>query len=862
MVAVALIMVTRASAVARQPPPDLNALLADAQKADAERRWDAAAATYATIRDLARERGDDLWEARGVLGMGSVDYERQRYADARTELLAAVKTFEGRRETALIGLASLALARVANAVGDDAEGAVRARRAMEAFAAVGDRHSHLVAALRLAAVVKARDRVELDRSSADLLQEARELGDPSLEGAALHHWADGLFNLADYDAAIDRLEQAADVYTKANSPEALATVYTSLGRLYRVHGQPQAAVTYQLKSLEIAKRPNTSPRNYVQSLNAVGVAYQALGDMARARDYYERALAAAEKTGSAPMIEFLRAELGGFFVAAGEPDRARALLEDVVAHASEQHLSMRYDQLSSAYHDLGRYEEARAAAQRALDLCPQETPLECLFARLQLADAELGLGHQSVALASEQAALDAIEEIHGRLAAKDFLKQGFHGVWAPWYSLAIELEFRRGEFREALETAELARSRGLLDLLASRDLGVARTVPQMTALTLRGAETTVRSQAAASAPKAGELVAIAARLHSTMVAYWVARDTVYMWVVSPDGTVRGASANVTASRLADLVRATSAFTGHRNPAWRELYDLLIKPVERDLPRTRGARLTIVPHQALLHLPFAALRDARGRYLIERYTIHSVPAAAILQFTGERLHANARSGSLLLVADPAAPPKLGGEAPLPRLPGAIEEAHAIARLVPASHALILADTNATEARVRAALPGRSVVHFATHAIVSDADPLSSFLALGSTRDGDGKLTAEKIYGLKLDADLVVLSACRSGDGLVTGDGMAGLARAFFYAGAPSLVVSLWDVADAPTSRLVAALYREWLRGASKARALRSAQLALIRDLRAGRVRVATAAGEITLPEDPAFWAGFTLLGEPE
>jgi len=111
-------------------------------------------------------------------------------------------------------------------------------------------------------------------------------------------------------------------------------------------------------------------------------------------------------------------------------------------------------------------------------------------------------------------------------------------------------------------------------------------------------------------------------------------------------------------------------------------------------------------------------------------------------------------------------------------------------------------------------------------------------------------------------LVVLSACRSGDGLVTGDGVAALARAFFYAGAPSVVVSVWDVADAPTSRLLPAFYRAWLGGADKANALRAAQLELIRDLRAGRVRTNTPVGEIVIPEDPAFWAGFVLLGEPD
>jgi CHAT domain-containing protein len=210
----------------------------------------------------------------------------------------------------------------------------------------------------------------------------------------------------------------------------------------------------------------------------------------------------------------------------------------------------------------------------------------------------------------------------------------------------------------------------------------------------------------------------------------------------------------------------------------------------------------VPHGPLLHLPFAALRDAQGRYLVERCAIHSVPALGMLQFITPR-RANPRAGSLLLVADPASPPKIAGEPRLPRLPGAVEEARAIARLVPPARTTLPANAGATEARVREALPHQSVVHFATHALVLDADPMASFLALGAGSGGDGRLTAEKIYGLKLDADLVVMSACRSGGGLITGDGIAGLARAFFYAGAPSLVVSLWDVADAPTSRLVPA-----------------------------------------------------------
>ena len=97
--------------------------------------------------------------------------------------------------------------------------------------------------------------------------------------------------------------------------------------------------------------------------------------------------------------------------------------------------------------------------------------------------------------------------------------------------------------------------------------------------------------------------------------------------------------------------------------------------------------------------------------------------------------------------------------------------------------------------------------------------------------------------------------------MTGDGIATFARAFIYAGAPSLVASLWDVADEPTNRLLPAFYRAWFAGASKARALRTAQLALLRDLRAGTVQIDTPAGLVGLSEHPVFWAGFALLGEP-
>ena len=99
------------------------------------------------------------------------------------------------------------------------------------------------------------------------------------------------------------------------------------------------------------------------------------------------------------------------------------------------------------------------------------------------------------------------------------------------------------------------------------------------------------------------------------------------------------------------------------------------------------------------------------------------------------------------------------------------------------------------------------------------------------------------------------------GKVSGDGIIGLTRAFFYAGTPSIVATLWDVADEPASLLLPEFYRSLWQLGDKSRALRAAQLQLLQELRAGRVKVSSAHGEVALTEHPVFWASFILVGEP-
>ena len=301
--------------------------------------------------------------------------------------------------------------------------------------------------------------------------------------------------------------------------------------------------------------------------------------------------------------------------------------------------------------------------------------------------------------------------------------------------------------------------------------------------------------------------------------------------------------------------------------YRSLYATLWAPVESYLSSDPDARVTIVPHGPLLALPFGALIDSRGRYLVERHTLHYASSGAVLLDASERSARVApRDSRNLLVADPAPMPAPESGVRLPPLPAARREVRSIARVLK-EPADVLVGQEASEAAVRAALPRARVAHFATHALVGDTDPLASYLVLGVPpgarvpSDDDGRLTASEIADLRLTSDLVVLGSCRSARGPLSSDGIAGLTRAFMTAGAPSVVATLWDISDAPTALLMARFYREYASGVPKDRALRIAQLALIRDLRAGRVAGTVGRTVVPYPEHPWLWAAPILIGAP-
>jgi CHAT domain-containing protein len=300
-----------------------------------------------------------------------------------------------------------------------------------------------------------------------------------------------------------------------------------------------------------------------------------------------------------------------------------------------------------------------------------------------------------------------------------------------------------------------------------------------------------------------------------------------------------------------------------------LYNWLWAPVVQWLPTSPGSRVTIIPHGPLFACPFAALRDPAGTYVIERHALHYAGSGTVLIEAVERsAHVAREDGRALIVADAgrvAARSTTRGSAAsaLDALPAARREARGIQRALGMPSDVLVGEA-ASESAVRARLPGARIAHFATHAIVTGSDPLGSHLVLArpsASATDDGRLTASELAGVETSAKLVVLGACRSARGPVSSDGIAGLTRAVMAAGSPSVIATLWDIADEPTARLMVLFYKQYAAHRPKDEALRLAQLAVLEDLRAGRVHATVGQSTVTYPEHPWLWAAPILVGAP-
>lgn len=260
---------------------------------------------------------------------------------------------------------------------------------------------------------------------------------------------------------------------------------------------------------------------------------------------------------------------------------------------------------------------------------------------------------------------------------------------------------------------------------------------------------------------------------------------------------------------------------------RDLYEILWKPFEHEVPPS--ATVSIIPHQYLHNVPFAALYN--GSYLVEKYTISNSVSATLYNDLFAKFADDIFLGIALRESN------IGNHPPLLNTQ---EEVKQIKQYF--SKSIIPIDDHINESFVKESLPNASVIHFATHGYYDRQQPLNSYLLLNADDYNDGLLTVHEIYNSNIQAKLSTLSACETGIGeLSKGDELVSLSRAFLYAGSSNVISSLWNISDKSTPVLMNDLYSYFNQGHPVLDALSMAQRNFIK----------------TKSSDPKLWSAFVL-----
>jgi CHAT domain-containing protein len=268
-------------------------------------------------------------------------------------------------------------------------------------------------------------------------------------------------------------------------------------------------------------------------------------------------------------------------------------------------------------------------------------------------------------------------------------------------------------------------------------------------------------------------------------------------------------------------RGATTLLAATNRHLQELYDEIAAPVR---PKLTGNHVIFVPHGMLHYVPLHALFDGTD-YLIDRFTVSYAPSAGTLALCSGP-STNRSQGALVLgVSDDNAP-------------WILREAKEVAAVLP--HSRLLLGKEATAQALRELGPYSSRIHIATHGIFRSDNPMFS-----SVRLGDAHLSLYDLYNLHLPVDLLTLSGCATGLSVVAaGDEILGLSRGLLYAGAKSLLLTLWDVHDQSTAEVMRSFYDHFSDGAENpALALKTAMLGVRRRY-----------------PHPFHWAPFVLVGK--
>ena len=743
----------------------------------------------------------------------------------------------------------------------------------------------------------------------DSLKKRRALNDWIEAAKVLNNLAVLAVDQDDLGRALDYYGQSLEAVRKVGDREWGARLLSNLGGAYLDVGEPRRALDLLNEALPIRQEVRDQ-RGLVATLLLLGLAHERLEDVPAALKRYEEALQIARDMEDQAGEAFALGQLGQGHLKAGNLDRAlEHLTKAAELHRSRAGRASVLQRIGETEARLGQREKALKTLGEALALRRESAdPGAQAETLVSLAKVERGLGRLQDAVAHAEEAVGFVES--ARITVADpGLRASLLASRRHAFDLAISLRMDLGHAEAALALSERARARSLLDLLREarseirdgispelreREASLAYQLGR-NARALRGSPSDERrvqlqreqaellaaadrldDQIRRSNPRYAALdqppldaAAIRGLLDSgtVLLEYTLGEERSFLWLVTPDQVesfeLPGRAEIEAAARRSyqDLSKRDESDA----EAHKELSRLLFGKVAG---RLHCRRLVIVADGALQYIPFGVLPDPEDPSgslpLVAGHEIVSLPSASVLDIQRRVLASRPRAEkAVAILADPVftswdrrlpkpEAPRSSSSERFQRLAATEREARAIADLLPPDQVFLGLGTRASRATaLSGALAGHRIVHFATHGEIDPEIPRLSFLALSmfdeKVQPQEGHLRLSDVYNLELDAELVVLSGCKTALGReIRGEGLMGLTQGFFYAGAERVMASLWLVEDRATAELMSRFYRAMLKeGLTPAAALRAAQLSVRSDPRW---------------QDPFYWAPFVLQGD--
>jgi CHAT domain-containing protein/tetratricopeptide (TPR) repeat protein len=753
-----------------------------------------------------------------------------------------------------------------------------------------------------------------------VLNLSEAMGEREMKSRALNSLGIVEYSHGNYARALEYYQKSLKLKEELGKREGIASSLGNIGEVYHAQGNYDQALEFYRKSMALSE--SLGDKNGVATmLSSIGGVYLVHRDYARALEHYAKSLAQSEAIGDQEGIAFTLNSIGDTHELQGSYAQAMTSYKKSLAVFESLGHRARSDCMQSmaeVYRSQGDYSRALELTGRAGEIARQTENREALWKSLTTSGrCRRALNQNSEARKEFEEAIAIIEGLRIRIAGGEEEQQRFLENRLLPYQQIAEMLLENDGIGEALDYAERAKARVLLDVLESGKAMVTKAMtagerekeqrfrsrlvslnsqiayesqrPQPDAALVAGlkdqlekarleysafqtdlyvAHPELRTRRNESRPATTEeLSVLLDGGRSALLEFMVTEEKTYLFVFTANGKAMSSRSYALAIAEKDLSAQIQRF--RRQLAQRaldfrelaaELYRLLLKPAQQQLEGK--ASIVIVPDGPLWELPFQALLSAANHFLLEDHSIAYAPSLSVLrEMRRSRKGQTIASWKLLAMGNPILRGLTRAQTrfayrsgKLAPLPEAAKEVRRLRQLYATGQCTVLVGLEASEDKFKAEARGYDVLHLATHGILNDISPMYSHLVLSRGAGGeDGLLEAWELLQLDLKADLLVLSACETARGRVSRG--EGMIGLVWAAFVAGCAATVVSQwsVESASTTELMVEFHQQLRARSSGQDARASKAAALRNAALKLLRDSRY-------RHPFYWAGFILIGD--